>query len=202
MFRTRCCGLLEHRERLPSEWASPLLALLANTELREHAVRVLAKVDDPPAEVAETLWRHLNQRTVNDEYTDATFRMELLEALAKLDELTEEAIPHLVANAAVNDNRVYESATALLLPFGADAIPEMVRRLQEPVGTFQPVWLMRTMREFGEEARDAVPYLLECVQSDDAQTKVESFGVLQAIGPAAADAIPLVLPMLNHEQHY
>ena len=200
--RHKVLWLLEQRESLPSEPAPALLGLLDNVELREAAVRVLAKLDDPPAEVAETFWRHLNQRDTNDEYSDATFRMELLEALAKWDALTEEAIPHLVANAGVNNNRVHESAVALLLPFGADAIPEMVRRLQEPSGTFHPVWLVRAMREWGTDVREAVPTLLELLRSENAELQLESLRVLHTVGPEAGDAVPLVLPMLNHEHLY
>jgi HEAT repeat protein len=116
---------------------------------------------------------------------------DILRALGSIGPAAEEAIPAI--EAAVTSNAL--AAGKALGRIGPASVPVLIRLLSHEKADVR-TWAAWALRYLGPDAHEAVPALVDLINTDE---KARNFAIqaLGAIGPKAAPAIPVLTSMLG-----
>jgi HEAT repeat protein len=154
-----------------------------NAVAREIAVTALGEIHAQPQLVVPALIAALHDPAQSVE-------LAALAALGRYGEEAKTAVPALVAILKAERNPItLANAAAVLGRIHADpevVVPALIAALHHPVQKVR-IECLCALREFGAEAKPAVPALLEFLKSQaDATDKTVAASALKAIDPAAA----------------
>lgn len=150
--------------------------------IREGSARALASIGEAAAPAGDKLLERAGQET------DATARAAILSALPKIGLPAAKVLPPLIAALKSDDEAQRHSATnAILLihPAAKTAVPAVTALLKDPAQAERAAYVLG---RFGEDAKDAIPALLDLVLKSDAPPTA-FLDALAQIGPPAVPAL-------------
>jgi HEAT repeat protein len=106
------------------------------------------------------------------------------------------AVPPLTQMLADPDPAVAAQAAALLENYGEAIVPAVVRSLANEDARY---WAALVLASLGPKAREAVPALLEVIDSPEPEVRREVIMALGAIGPDARGAVPVLVEQMKSD---
>ncbi len=176
--------------RPTSYWGS---ALVSDPATRSDAIAKLQKPDESSVEVLVAL--------VEDKSTAPEVRWTAAELLGKMGSAAEEAGPTLLAALHDPDPHVVAVAAAALPKVGVpaeEAVPALIEMLRDPYY----VIAARALSEYKGDALPALDALVKVLEdkSLDVEARWNAARTLGKLGPAGADAIPVLTAHLKDEE--
>ncbi len=189
-----------------------LLVLTVNTfssESRaqdaEEITEILVRMQSDVPQVRAAAALELGERGINTQATEQALGLLLVDpnarvrraamiALRQLQPDPQLALPPLTRMLADEDPAVAAQAAQLLATFDKAAVPYMIRALEVPEARY---WAVLVLADLGPSAQQAVPALIELMDTDQPELRREVIMALGAIGPEAKAAVPALLQVLN-----
>jgi HEAT repeat protein len=178
--------------------AVPVLAELLSDpdeKLRRGAAEFLGEMGPAARAALPALRAALADRAA------AAVRVAAAEAVWRIDRDARAAVPALIAALRNRNDQFRDRAAAALGQIGPDAreaapaLAEVVEDETVDLGVrltaAEAAWLVSS------DVRTTVPVLIDALQSEDKEARTHAAGILERMGPAAADAVPALTEALN-----
>jgi HEAT repeat protein len=133
---------------------------------------------------------------------DVLVRQSAIFALQAIGPKAKPAIPALAELLRDRDGYIRSDASHALVSLGPEAVPSVMGVLCDEDARVREL-AVRTLREFGEDAKDAIPALIARLGDRDATVRQTTILALQAIGPKLSKAaIPALAVLLCDKDGY
>jgi HEAT repeat protein len=170
-----------------------------NETLRAHAAQALGAIGlstkDMVLKLLATLW----EERPGEEGPQRILRGDTLKRIAQLGEA---AIPALVDALGSDKWRMRQGAVLSLRQIGGAAVPALIEILRQQQGARDEegryLAALETLGQIGASAKDAVPLLIEAVETKSALVGAAAMRALAGIGKEAQAATPLLIEQLNY----
>jgi len=176
------------------EEAAPAVAALQaglkdqDPMVRAHCARALGHIGKPAAMPAvEALALQLAD-------PDIHARRAAMHALRMIKPGPDKVVPLMLKALGDKEPAVVLNALHTLAEVGEPAVAPMIEALKDDRTDY---WACIVLSEIGPAAKDAVPQLIEKLNDDEQEVRMEVAMTLAAIGPAAEPAIPKLTEMLK-----
>jgi HEAT repeat protein len=185
-----------------SEDAGPAVPVLVEAledkddRLRSHAARILGEVGTAARAALPAL-----RAVLADKGAGAAVRIAAAEAVWRINADVRAAVPVLIEALKSKDDQRRSHAASVLREIGAaavDAAPALRELLEEDtIDSAVRLSAAEALWQITHDVRTAMPVLIETLQNDEKDARIEAAAILEKIGPAAKDAVPALGEALN-----
>lgn len=129
--------------------------------------------------------------------SDPSYRVESVIALGALAQQQKTLMPVLASALKDKDYKVGAAASKAMSALGAEAVPALIEVVKDKTSSAGRSHAIKALGNIGPDAKAAVPWLAQVLQSEDARLEYEAFGALYSMGPAAKPAVPALIDALG-----
>jgi HEAT repeat protein len=134
---------------------------------------------------------------------DPSYRVDAITALGALAHQQKTLMPALVSALKDKDYKVGTAASKALSAFGKEAVPALIEVVKDKTSSAGRSQAIQALGKIGLDAKAAVPWLAQVLQSDGFDSWHEAIGALHSFGPEAKAAVPSLVDALGRVlQHF
>ncbi|MCA9122104.1 MAG: HEAT repeat domain-containing protein [Planctomycetaceae bacterium] len=159
-------------------------------KVRAYAAYALGRIGKPAMAAADKLIELAFDK-------ETLVRRAVLPALRRIDPPQEKTLPLVMKILEQGDMSVIIPALGSLAEQGKEAVPKLRSALKHEEAQY---WACLVLAEIGPDAADAVPEIVEVLDAQKPQVRLEALVALGEIGAAAKSAVPAIAKVAENDE--
>jgi HEAT repeat protein len=157
---------------------------------RAYAAFALGRIGEPAQSAAPALIK-----LAVDE--DLYVRRAVRDALRLIKAPREQTLPLMVATLESADPAQVTAALQTFAELGEEALPTLSEALKHPKACY---WACLVLADMGPAAKPTVPLIMDVLDHEHAECRMQALVTLGKIGPGAAAAVPKIIDLLKNDE--